>query len=100
MMTKLLLFFLLVAASFASCSKNENKVEKDTIEYFRLHLKADMDFAAIQTQFGAPDADKGSGIHIYVYELKDGTSVWIGYTNKIMYARHMDSNDQLISNLI
>jgi hypothetical protein len=99
-MTKFFLSFLIIAASFAACSKNESKVEKATIEYFRIHLKADMDFTAIQNLFGQPDADLGSGIHIYVYQLKDGTAIWIGYANKIMYARHIDGNNQLISNLV
>jgi hypothetical protein len=50
--------------------------------------------------FGAPDRDIGSGIHIYVYDLSDGTKVYIGYTDKIMYARHMSSSGQVLHNLI
>ena len=91
----LLAFTLLVA-----CSKKQTVVEADTVEYFKLHLKADMNYTALTQQFGQPEADRGSGIHIYVYELKNGTAVWIGYTDKILYARHMDGYGQLIANLL
>lgn len=45
--------------------------------------------------FGAPDDDIGSGIHIYVYNLKDGTQVHIAYTDKLLSARHVDGNQFL-----
>jgi len=96
-------FLLLIAFAFTllvSCSKKEMTPEADTVEYFKLHLTADMNYTSITQKFGQPDGDKGSGIHIYVYRLKDGTAIWIGYTDKILYARHMDSNDQLIATLI
>jgi hypothetical protein len=40
---------------------------------------------------GAPDADIGSGIHIYVYRLDDGSEVWVGTPggDRIIYARQM-----------
>jgi hypothetical protein len=59
-----------------------------------------MAFTDITTKFGQPDFDKGSGIHIYVYKLKDSTEIWIGYTDRILYATHMDSNQQLLHKLI
>ena len=39
---------------------------------------------------GAPDRDIGSGIHIYVYRLSNGTEVWIGSPDAltILYARN------------
>ena len=43
---------------------------------------------------------KGSGIHVYVYKLQDGIEIWIGYTDRIMYARHMSTNGQLLHTLI
>ena len=50
--------------------------------------------------FGEPDADNGSGIHIYIYRLSDATEIWIGYTDKIIYARHLDSNQKLLHTII
>ena len=100
MSRRLLLLILFTVTILASCSKKQTVAQADTVEYFKLHLKADMNYAAIAQRFGQPDADKGSGIHIYVYQLKDGTAIWIGYTDKILYARHMDSNDRLIATLI
>ena len=98
-MSRLLLTFLMVAV-FASCSKEEKKLEKRSVEYFETHLNAGMDINAIKQEWGDPDDDIGSGIHIYVYQLKDNTAIWIGYTDRIMYARHMDRNGQLIRTLI
>lgn len=59
-----------------------------------------MNYNAIVAKFGEPSKDIGSGIHIYVYILSDSTEVWIGYTDKILYARHLDKNHLLIENLI
>ena len=98
-MSRLLLSFLMVAV-FTACSKDDDKVEKRCIEYFETHLKAGMDINAIKQEWGDPDDDIGSGIHIYVYDLKDNTEIWIGYTDHIMYARQVDSNRQLIRVLI
>lgn len=59
-----------------------------------------MTFTSIVEIFGQPSKDIGSGIHIYVYPLIDLTEVWIGYTDKILYARHMNQNQLLIETLI
>jgi len=50
--------------------------------------------------FGGPEKDLGSGIHIYVYTLEDSTEVWIGITNVILYANHMDKDQHLLKELI
>ena len=50
-------------------------------------------YADIVATFGIPDGEKGSGIHIYYYILEGGTSIRIGYADKIIYARHMSSGD-------
>ena len=50
--------------------------------------------------FGQPDKDLGSGIHIYVYKLDDATEVWVGMTDKIVYAYHVDQNQNLLKVLI
>jgi hypothetical protein len=58
-----------------------------------------MKYSDLRMIFGEPDADIGSGVHMYVYTLEDGTQVVIGYTDKILYARHISESD-LISELI
>jgi hypothetical protein len=98
-MKKMILSVLVSLVMLASCSK-ENGEAKDTFTYFTMHLKAHMDYTALVKTFGEPDSDIGSGIHIYVYNLEDGTAIMIGYTNTILYARHVDKNHQLLHTLI
>ncbi len=90
------LFCLLIFIAAASCEE-ESGIPRDSIEYFQKYLKADMDYSDMKSIFGKPDV--GSGIHIYVYNLKDGTQVTIGYTDKIIYARHIDET-QVLKELI
>ena len=99
-MTKIIFFLFISSFVFLACNKNNSQDNKDSYSYFSKELKADMDYNSIVNKFGQPDEDKGSGIHIYVYKLQDGTEVWIGYADRIMYARHMSSNGQLLHTLI
>ena len=75
-------------------------MNRDSIEYFQSFLKPDMDYKRLKSVFGEPDGDTGSGIHIYFYDLDDGTKVIIGFTDKILYARHVDQDHQLLDELI
>lgn len=97
-MSRFLVFILLLSLAVGACT--EKMPAKDSIEYFELHLNRDMDIREIQQTFGSPDNDIGSGIHIYVYDLNDGTAIWIGYTDRILYARHMDRNQQLLATIL
>lgn len=100
-MTKVLLAILFTGTLLMSCSKSTNtNPEPDTIGYFMTNLKADMTYQDIVNMFGEPDGDRGSGIHIYYYDLKDGTKVYIGYVDKILYARHVNSSGETIHTLI
>jgi len=99
-MKKFIFFLFISLFVFVACNKNDSQDNKDGYSFFSKELKADMDYNSIVNKFGQPDEDKGSGIHIYVYKLQDGTEVWIGYTDRIMYARHMSSNGQLLHTLI
>ena len=99
-MKRLLLLAVFAFTLLTGCSKKAKETEAGTLEYFKQHLTADMTYAAITQTFGQPAADKGSGIHIYVYGLKDGTAVWIGYADKILYAKQVDSNNQVIAILL
>lgn len=61
---------------------------KLTLENFsRLEKGADMQ--SVLKEFGAPARDIGSGIHIYEYELADGSKVWVGGVEKLFYVDHI-----------
>jgi hypothetical protein len=70
-----------------------------TLADFKNTLSESQDIDIIFSKFGDPHEDIGSGIHIYVYELNDHTQVWIGYTDHILYVRHMDSEGNLLEQL-
>lgn len=94
----LLLFLCL---SF-SCHKEQEATPRNQLawEDFKSFLTADTDYQAIVAKFGMPDRDIGSGIHIYVYDLKDSTEMWIGYVGRILYARHMDKYRNILHTVI
>lgn len=94
-------FIILIALLLAACTDNELEAsQKDTLAYFEEHLKADMNYEKLKRTFGEPDNDIGSGIHIYLYNLQDGTKIQIGFVDSILYARHVDANGQLIDKLL
>jgi len=84
-----------------SCTKeNDSTIDGFIYSDFENNLKPDMTYDSIISQFGEPLDDIGSGIHIYVYQLTDSSEIWIGYTDKILYARHVDKNGQTIETII
>ena len=93
------LFIAFVFAFAAACSQDE-EVNRNTVEFFETHLQLDMNHAKLISVFGEPDKDLGSGIHIYVYNLDDNTEVWVGITDKLLYANHVDTNKNLLKVLI
>ncbi len=99
-MKKFILYIIVLAGITISCSKNNSADLKGNFDYFNTHLTADMSYADLVKIFGEPDEDIGSGIHIYVYKLSDSTSIIIGYTDKILYAKHVDSDQQLLHIII
>ncbi len=70
-----------------------------TLDDFKNALSESQDIETIFFKFGEPHDDIGSGIHIYVYELNDSTQVWIGYTDKILYVRHVDVEGNILEKL-
>lgn len=98
---KLILGLSFLGCIIISCDKSQPKTElhKLTYEDFRDNLTKDMDYQSIVVKFGSPDRDIGSGIHIYVWELEDSTELWIGYVDKILYARHLDKNRNVLHTL-
>ena len=82
-----------------STSSYMNKIIP-TLDDFRNTLNESQDIDTIFFKFGEPHDDIGSGIHIYVYELNDLTEIWIGYTDHILYVHHVDSNGNLLEQLL
>ena len=93
------IFIILIGFLLAGCTDTDSE-KQDSIAYFKQHLKADMKYEGLTRTFGEPNNDIGSGIHIYLYNLQDGTKIHIGFVDRILYARHVDANDQLIEVLI
>ena len=64
-----------------------------TIEAFR-RIKPEMSMEQVIDICGIPDADIGSGIHIYVYKLSDGSLVRIGTPDekRLIYVAHVLPN--------
>lgn len=103
MKTKYILYPVILLCLFLSCTKKQTDISQEATNsyaYFEKNLKSGMDYTAIVSKFGQPIKDIGSGIHIYVYVLDDATEIWIGYVDKILYARHMDKTQKLIKTLI
>jgi len=94
-MTKSLIAFLFTIV-FSACSDTEPIQKKSTYEYFESSLNVEMSYTDLVEVFGEPSGDIGSGIHIYVYPLEDGTKMIIGFVDKPLYARHVDKEENLI----
>lgn len=71
-----------------------------TLDDFRNTLNESQDIKTIFFKFGEPHDDIGSGIHIYVYELNDSTQIWIGYNDHILYVQHVDSDKNILEQLL
>lgn len=71
-----------------------------TLDDFRNTLNESRDIETIFFKFGEPHDDIGSGIHIYVYELNDSTQIWIGYNDHILYVQHVDSDGDILEQLL
>ena len=71
-----------------------------TLDDFKDTLDETQDIDEIFFKFGKPHDDIGSGIHIYVYDLNDLTQVWIGYTDEILYIHHVNSDGNLLEQLL
>lgn len=77
-----------------------SKKYNNSLAQFESGLSKGMSLKDINKQFGEPHKDIGSGIHIYVYPLLDGTALRIGYTDQLIYAHHVDDKGQTIKKII
>jgi hypothetical protein len=66
------------------------------LEAFRL-LRKGMSYRLISTWVGDADKDIGSGIHVMVYALDDGSRVLLGFPdfNRLLYARYADKDGKV-----
>lgn len=93
-------FLIITIALLVSACSQDDDAQRKSIDYFETHLQKDMSHTKLISTFGQPDKDMGSGIHIYVYKLEDNTEVWVGCTDKILYANHVDQDQNLLKVLI
>ena len=66
------------------------------LESFR-ELRKGMSYALIRTWVGDADKDIGSGIHVMVYALDDGSRVLVGFPdfNRLLYVRHVGKDGKV-----
>ncbi len=83
-----------------ACEYNDEAFKPRTLESFKAHVSLDSTLAEIIDQFGEPDNDVGSGIHIYVYKLDDSTQIFIGYADMVVYVKHMDEAGVLLKTVV
>ena len=95
---KILPVLLLCTCLVLSCKKDTT--DNRTYEYFAAHINKNMNDEIVIKTFGQPDDDVGSGLHIFIYKLADGTTIDIGVTDHIHYSSHRDANGQILHVLI
>jgi len=63
-----------------------------TLTHIRPLVRPGTTMADIRAALGPPDRDVGSGLHIWVYDLHDGTAVIVGDAGRgpLVYAHHVD----------
>lgn len=90
----------IMSALLYSCTGPPSDHRQLSYSFFQENLQNEMDYDSMVRKFGLPVKDLGRGIHIYVYPLPDSTEMWIGFTDKIIYARRMDNRGQVMETLI
>lgn len=88
-----------------SCSK-QDRCPQDDLPCYVKYLHADMDYDDMVDYFGEPpvllnaeNADH-EGLHIYQYPLPDSTFVRIGFTDRLVYACHVDERNNIVEDII
>lgn len=71
-----------------------------TLDDFKNVLSESQNIDVIFSKFGQPHDDIGSGIHIYEYILNDLTKIWIGYTDHMLYVKHVDLDGNVLEDLL
>lgn len=94
-MKQIILSLFAICLCFSTAIGQNNK---PLLSYndFRSSLRKEMDHKTVVETFGRPDKDIGSGIYVFLYTLCDSTTMLIGCTDRILYARHSDNNNNLL----
>lgn len=69
--------------------------KQEALDKFRT-LRKGMSYEEMISIVGEPDHDIGSGIHVYLYRLPDGTEVIVGVGEGLMYVKQKISNDTYV----
>ena len=59
-------------------------------------IKVGTSYAEVEKQFGKPDKEIGSGLHIPVYILSDGSEVMLGFAENLLYIKHRLNDGKII----
>ena len=97
---KRIAYLLFCAAILFSSCNDDDDIDRNSIAYFQQNISEEMTLREVKSTFGRPDEDVGSGIHVFLYHLDDGTTVVIGVTDTVLYARQVDGNGNLLIELI
>ncbi len=78
------------AAQGGAIRLESNRDAATIMQRIRAAIEAGPMFEKLSEILGEPDLDIGSGIHIFVYRLSDGTGITVGTPdkNKVMYIEH------------
>jgi len=94
---------LFLMAGLFFITENRKQADPTIIDNFS-SLKIGTPYIEIEKKFGKPNADIGSGLHIFTYEQQDGSKVLLGFAdlNSLLYVKLMDNSgkttDLVISN--
>src|SRR3954471_5360314 len=79
---------LFILAMISGCSTTS---QRDELSTFR-SLRRGMSMEQSRARVGQPTRETGSGLAIDVYQLKDGSEVWLGYAGRrgLIYVKHGD----------
>ena len=88
-------FYILLLCLVFSFAKAQKTNSHHAYHDFQTTLKKDLKFDSISVLFGDPYKDIGHGNNLYVYILNDSTEIWIGYTDHILFARHVSKKSVL-----
>jgi len=69
--------------------------KQEALDKFKA-LRKGMSYEKMITIVGEPNQDIGSGIHVYLYKLPDGTEVIVGVGEGLMYVKQKISNDTYV----
>jgi|GEM_PF-2573581 len=82
-------FVLALSLVAVVACRRSGPVEPLSLATVQREVKVGMTLPELAKKIGPPLRDIGSGIHIYVYNIDDGTQLLVGYTDRVLYARQV-----------